>query len=57
MSGTIPDLNEDIFYKKVKVGTMKSSYNNIGLCLIRKDVTKNNDGLLKTDKNCILKIL
>ena len=53
----MPDLNEDIFYKKVKVGTMKSSYKNIGLCLIRKDATKNNADLLKTDKNCIFKIL
>ena len=57
ISGTMPDLNEDIFYKKVKVGTMKSSCNDIGLCLIRKDVTKNNTDFLKTDKNCILKIL
>ena len=57
ISGTMPDLNEDIFYKKVKVGTMKSSCNDIGLCLIRKDATKNNADLLKTDKNCILKIL
>ena len=57
ISGTMPDLNEDIFYKKVKVGTMKSSYKNIGLCLIRKDATKNNADHLKTDKNCILKIL
>ena len=57
ISGTMPDLNEDIFYKKVKVGTMKSSCNDIGLCLIRKDAAKNNADLLKTDKNCILKIL
>ncbi len=57
ISGTMPDLNEDIFYKKVKVGTMKSMCNDIGLCLIRKDATKNNADLLKTDKNCILKIL
>ena len=57
ISGTMPDLNEDIFYKKVKVGTMKSRCNDIGLCLIRKDVTKNNADLLQTDKNCILKIL
>ena len=57
ISGTIPDLNEDIFYKKMKVGTMKSRCNDIGLCLIRKDVTKNNADILKTDKNCILKIL
>ena len=52
----MPDLNEDIFYKKVKIGTMKSSCNDIGLCLLRKDTTKNNTGLLKTDNNCILKI-
>ena len=57
ISGIMPDLNEDIFYKKIKVGTMKSSCNDIGLCLIRKDVTKNNTDFLKTDKNCILKIL
>ena len=57
ISGTMPDLNEDIFYKKVKLGTMKSRCNNIGLCLIRKDETKKNAGLLKTDKNCILQIL
>ena len=57
ISGTMPDLNEDIFYKKVKVGTMKSRCNDIGLCLIRKDATKNNADLLQTDKNCILKIL
>ena len=57
ISGTMPGLNEDIFYKNVKVGTMKSRYNDIGLCLIRKDATKNNDDLLKTDKNCIFKIL
>ena len=57
ISGTIPDLNEDIFYKKMKVGTMKSRCNDIGLCLIRKDLTKNNADILKTDKNCILKIL
>ena len=57
ISGTMPDLNEDIFYKKVKVGTMKSRCNDIGLCLIRKDAAKNNANLLKTDKNCILKIL
>jgi folate-binding protein YgfZ len=57
ISGTMPDLNEDIFYKKVKIGTMKSSCNDIGLCLIRKDAAKNNADLLKTDKNCILKIL
>ena len=57
ISGTIPDLNEDIFYKKVKVGTMKSRCNDIGLCLIRKDATKNDATLLNTDNNCILKIL
>ena len=57
ISGTMPDLNEDIFYKKVKIGTMKSRCNDIGLCLIRKDVTNNNADLLQTDKNCILKIL
>ena len=57
VSGTMPDLNEDIFYNKVKIGTMKSKSNDIGLCLIRKDATKNNVSLLKTDKNCILKIL
>ena len=57
ISGTMPDLNEDIFYKRVKLGTMKSRFNDIGLCLIRKDVTKNNADILKTDKNCILKIL
>ena len=56
ISGTAPDLNEDIFYKKVKVGTMKSRHNDIGLCLIRKDAAKNSANL-KTDKNCILKIL
>ena len=53
----MPDLNEDIFYKKVKVGTMKSRCKDIGLCLIRKDATKNKADLLQTDKNCILKIL
>ena len=57
ISGTMPDLNEDIFYKKVKIGTMKSRCNDIGLCLMRKDVTKNDADLLQTDKNCILKIL
>ena len=57
ISGTMPDLNEDIFYKKVKLGTMKSRCNDIGLCLIRKDTTKNNAGLLKTDKDCIIQIL
>ena len=57
ISGNMPGLNEDIFYENVKVGTMKSRHNDIGLCLIRKDATKNNDDLLKTDKNCILKIL
>ena len=57
ISGSMPDLNEDIFYKKVKVGTMKSRCNDIGLCLIRKDATKNNADLLQTDKNSILKIL
>ncbi len=56
ISGNVPDLNEDIFYKKVKVGTMKSRHNDIGLCLIRKDAAKNSANL-KTDKNCILKIL
>ena len=53
----MPDLNEDIFYNNVKLGTMKSGYNDIGLCLIRKDATINNANLLKTDKNCVLKIL
>ena len=57
VSGTMPDLNEDIFYKKMKVGTMKSRCDDTGLCLIRKDVTKNNAELIKTDKNCVLKIL
>ena len=57
ISGNMPALNEDIYYKKVKVGTMKSRCNDFGLCLIRKDVTKNNAELLQTDKNCILKIL
>ena len=57
ISGTMPDLNEDIFNKKVKVGTMKSRFKDIGLCLIRKDVTKNKADLLQTDKNCIIKIL
>ena len=57
ISGTMPDLNEDIFYKKMKVGTMKSRSDDAGLCLIRKDVTKNNASLIKTDKNCIMKIL
>jgi len=57
ISGTMPDLNEDIFYKKMKIGTMKSKSNDIGLCLIRKDATKNNDEFLKADNNRILKIL
>ncbi len=57
ISGNMPDLNEDIFYKKLKIGTMKSRCNDNGLCLIRKDATKNKGGLLQTDKNCILKIL
>ena len=57
ISGTMPDLNEDIFYKKMKVGTMKSRCNDIGLCLIRKDATKNNADFIKTDKDCKLKIL
>ena len=57
ISGTMPELNEDIFYKQVKVGTMKSRCDDIGLCLIRKDATENNTNLLKTDKNCVLKIL
>ena len=57
ISGSIPDLNEDLFYKKVKVGTMKSRCNDIGLCLIRNDATKNNVEILKTDNNCIFKIL
>ncbi len=57
VSGTMPDLNEDIFYKKMKVGTMKSRCDDTGLCLIRKDVTKNNAELIKTDKNFVLKIL
>ena len=57
INGSMPDLNEDIFYNKVNIGTMKSKSNDIGLCLIRKDATKNNVSLLKTDKNCILKIL
>ena len=57
VSGTMPDLNEDIFYKKMKVGTMKSRCDDTGLCLIRKDVTKNNAELIKTDRNFVLKIL
>ena len=57
INGTMPDLNEDIFYKKMKVGTMKSRCDDTGLCLIRKDVTKNNAELIKTDKNCVFKIL
>ncbi len=57
IKGAIPDLNEDIFYKGIKVGTMKSSYNDIGLCLMRKDFTEKNIDLIKTDSNCVLQIL
>ena len=57
ISGSIPKLNEDIFVEGIKVGTMKSRCNDIALCLMRKDLKKTKDKLLKTDNNCILKIL
>ncbi len=57
VNGAIPDLNEDIFYKGVKIGTMKSRCDDIGLCLMRKDFSEKNIDLIKTDSNCVLQIL
>ncbi len=57
ISGTMPDLDEDIFYKKVKVGTMKSRCNDIALCLIRRDLADTKTSLINTDSNCTFKIM
>ena len=57
IDGKIPELNDDIFYKGTKVGTMKSRCDDLALCLIRRDFLETNSGLLKTDNNCKLKIM
>ena len=57
ISGTMPDLNEDIFYNGLKIGTMKSSSAQFCLCLIRNDTIKNNTKQITTDTNFTFKIL
>lgn len=56
LGGTIPQLNEDIFFNGKKVGTFKSRCEDISLCLIRKDVYENNYQIT-SDDNFMFKIL
>ena len=37
LNGSFPKINEDIFLENEKIGTMKSSVSNYGLCLIRNE--------------------
>jgi folate-binding protein YgfZ len=37
LNGYFPKINEDIFLENEKIGTMKSSVNNYGLCMIRNE--------------------
>ena len=37
LNGSFPKINEDIFLENEKIGTMKSSVNNYGLCMIRNE--------------------
>ena len=57
IKGTIPKLNEDIFFKKSKLGTIKSSSNDIFLFLMRNDEAKKNLTEITTDSNFTFKIL
>ena len=57
LKGPIPKLNEDIFYNKTKIGTMKSRLDNLCLCLIRNDTNKQNAKEISTDHGMVFKIL
>ena len=57
INGKIPELNEDIFFKGAKIGTMKSRINDIALCLIRRDLADTKTRLINTDSNCTFKIM
>lgn len=37
LNGSFPKLNEDIFLENEKIGTMKTSFSNYGLCIIRNE--------------------
>lgn len=37
LNGSFPKINEDIFLENEKIGTMKSSFSNYGLCIIRNE--------------------
>ena len=57
IDGVVPKLNEDIFYNNLKIGTMKSSYAEFCLCLIRNDTIKKSTNQITTDTNFTFKIL
>jgi tRNA-modifying protein YgfZ len=37
LNGSFPKINEDIFLENEKIGTMKTSFSNYGLCIIRNE--------------------
>ena len=56
LSGSFPKMNEDIFLNKEKIGTMKSSVSNYGLCIIKNDERILNLTEIKSDKNILFQL-
>ena len=57
IEGKFPEINEDIFYKHKKIGTMKSFEQEFGLCLLRNDILANNQKEIRSDKNTLFYIV
>ena len=57
IEGAIPKINEDIFYNRLKIGTVKSSIENTCLFLIRNDTVENNLKRITSDNNMTFEIL
>ena len=57
ISGSFPIMNEDIFLEKEKIGTMKSSTGNYGLCMIRNEEKILNLKEIRSDKNILFQLV
>ena len=57
ISGLFPDIHQDIFFENRKIGTMKSSNSNFGLCLIKNDDKARSLKEIKTDSNMLFRII
>ncbi len=57
LSGSFPKIDEDIFFNNEKLGTMKSSISNYGLCLIRNEKRILNLAKIRSDNNTLFQII